>query len=96
MASMAGAALSMGARGAASRVAGEANKINWEEFNWPSTCEPMNVLHLDLSELKEKRGEEKAFAAKLLYRWWQLAMAALLLNCACGEDGRAVVVGPIR
>ena len=82
MASIAGAAASFTASRTLDRAKANTNRIQWEDFNWPGTCELLNVLHLDLEELREKRGNEKAFVITVLYRWWQVMMIFLLINCA--------------
>jgi len=46
------------------------NGILWDSFNWPTSCGPFNILHLDLDELHEKRGERVAYVVTLVYRWW--------------------------
>ena len=59
-------------------------KINWEEYNWPTTLEvaglSFGVIHCDLSELKEKRDAAVYSLTLNSYRWFQFTMCLCLLN----------------
>lgn len=70
------------ARSAVGQAQAKTNAIEWEKLNWPSSCDALSLLHLDINELAEKRTPEAASTLKVLYRWWIFLEVILFLNSA--------------
>eukprot|EP01029_Cantina_marsupialis_P028533 TRINITY_DN776353_c0_g1_i1.p1 TRINITY_DN776353_c0_g1~~TRINITY_DN776353_c0_g1_i1.p1 ORF type:complete len:219 (-),score=50.81 TRINITY_DN776353_c0_g1_i1:164-820(-) len=56
------------------------NEINWTDFNFPFRCEPLNLVHFDLQEIKQKCGMEPFNISKLLAWWFYLVVGCTFLN----------------
>lgn len=64
------------------------------DLNWPCRKEPFGILHFDLAELKEKKGEEAFKICRMMYAWWFLVVflvswnfiSAIAITAAVGDN----------
>ncbi len=62
----------------------QGKKIDWTDFNWPSRCEPCNLLHLPDWEVLKSYSQGVYVTVRALYTAFLVSVAATafnLLNC---------------
>jgi hypothetical protein len=76
--------------------------IKWNNYNYPSSKEPFNLIHFDLTELKGVAGDHALSIARRLHASYIISIVLLVYNCKfiiCtsslyhGEDARLCLDG---
>jgi len=62
----------------------QGKKIDWTDFNWPSRCEPFNLLHLPAWETLKSYSQGVYLTVRVLYTAYLVTIGVTtfnLLNC---------------
>ena len=65
--------------------------IAWADYNWPLASGPGALLHVDLAELREKRGAAMHHHVRSTYWWWLFTCCVCVVNIitTCAMAGAA-------